>query len=111
MAQTKTLIDEPGVIYEAGKILPDEKHRVKFLEALGELEDNNCYITKTWPKTRLHRIVGVKQVVYRADIDKISGWRLHLQLLDGNLYLRDVIKGSLHDEASEVVNRKKIRYK
>jgi len=45
MAQTKTLIDEHGVIYEVCKIFPDEKQRVKFLEALGELEDNNCYVT------------------------------------------------------------------
>jgi hypothetical protein len=111
MAQIKTLIDQHGVIYEACKILPDDKHRVKFLEALGELEDNNCYVARSWPKTRLHRIESIKQTVYRAYIDKISGWRIHLQLIDGNLYLRDVIAGQLHDEASEVIKRKKIRYK
>ncbi len=110
MTQIKILVDEHGIINRASKILPDNSHKIGFLEALGELEDNSCYISQTFPKTRLHRVKGVKQQVYRADIDKVSGWRIHLQLIDGKLYLRDIIEGQKHDDVSEVI-RKKIRYK
>ena len=111
MTQIKTLVDEHGIINEACKKLPDNPHKISFMEALGELEDNNCYVSKTFPKTRLHRVKGVKQQVYRADIDKISGWRIHLQLIDGKLYLRDIIEGQRHDDASKVIKKKKIRYR
>ena len=36
MAEIKALLDEYGVIFDAQKVLPDEKHRLKFLEALAE---------------------------------------------------------------------------
>ena len=75
MTQKKTLVDEHGIINEACKILPDD-YKVSFLEALGELEDNNSHKFKKFPKTRLHRVKGIKQIVYRADIDKTSGWRI-----------------------------------
>ena len=39
MAQTLTLCDEYGIIYEAMKILPDDELKIAFLEALSELED------------------------------------------------------------------------
>ena len=80
MARIKCLKDEYGVIREATRILPDETLKVAFLDALAELEDNDCYVKKSFPKTRLHRITGIKEAVFRADIDKISGWRLHVQL-------------------------------
>jgi len=111
MAQTKTLIDEHGIINKACKILPDDSHKISLMNALGELEDSNCHKLKTFPKTRMHRVRGAEQAVYRADIDKISGWRLHLQLIDGKLYLRDIIEGQKHDDVLKVIKRKKIRYK
>jgi hypothetical protein len=73
MAQTLTLRDEYGIIYEAMKILPNDKLKIGFLEALAELEDGECHRTRTFPKTRLHKVTGVKQAIYRADIDKILG--------------------------------------
>jgi len=110
MAQPKTLVDEHGIINEACKILPNN-YKINFIEALGELEDNNNHKFKTFPKTRLHRVKGTKQIVYRADIDKISGWRIHLQHIDGMLYLRDIIGGQKHDDVVKVIKKKRIRYK
>ncbi len=109
--QTKTLVDGHGIINEACRILPDDSHKIKFMKALGELEDSECHKSRTFPKTRMHPVRGAKQKVYRADIDKISGWRLHLQLIEGKLYLRDIIEGQKHDDVLKVIKRKKIRYK
>ena len=81
MAELKPMLDEHGIIYEALKKLPDNKLKVAFLEALAELEDNECHRTRSFPKTRLHRVSGVKQTVYRADINNVSGWRIHLQYI------------------------------
>lgn len=78
LAETKALHDDYGIIHEAIKILPTDKLKLAFLEALAELEDNNAHKTRSFPKTRLHKVTGVKQAVYRADIDKISGWRIHV---------------------------------
>ena len=110
MAEVKILLDEYGIIYDAMKMLPDAKLRVEFLEALAELENNECHRTRSFPKTRLHRVSGVKQAVYRADINKISGWRIHVQYIDGNIVLKDVIEGSRHDDVLRVINTKKGRY-
>jgi len=110
MTRTKTLVDEHGIINEACRILPDDSHKIKFMEALGELEDNDSHRSRTFPKTRMHLVKGAKQKVYRADIDKISGWRLHLQLVEGKLYLRDIIEGQKHDNVLKVIKSKKIRY-
>ena len=93
MAEIKALMDEYGVIHEANKILPSPDLRLKFLKALAELEDNIAHKTQTFPKTRLHKIKGIKQAIYRADIDKISGWRLHIQYIDKQLHLKDIIEG------------------
>ena len=49
MTQIKPLFDEYGVIYEAIKILPDDL-KVDFLEALAELEDNECHRTRSFRK-------------------------------------------------------------
>ena len=81
MTELKRLLDEFGIIYDALKKLPDDKLKLAFLEALAELEDNDCHRTRSFPKTRLHRVRGVKQAIYRADITKISVWRIHLHKL------------------------------
>ncbi|MBD2294183.1 hypothetical protein H6G06_11940 [Anabaena sphaerica FACHB-251] len=109
MAQIKPLLDEYGVIHEAMKMLPDDL-KTDFLEALAELEDNECHRTRTFPKTRLHKVTGIKQAIYRADIDKISGWRIHLQYIDGKIHLKDIIGGQHHDNVMQVIKLKKDRY-
>jgi phage regulator Rha-like protein len=106
----KTLFDELGVILKANKILPNNEFKVKLVEALAELEDNECHRTRSFPKTRLHRVRGVKQAIYRADIDKTSGWRLHVQYIDGILHLKDVIEGRRHDDVLKVIKSTKNRY-
>ena len=110
MAELKRLLDEYGIIYDAIKKLPDDALKVAFVEALAELEDNECHRTRSFPKTRLHRVRGVKQAIYRADITKVSGWRIHLQYVDGKIVLKDVIEGSRHDETIKVIKTKKGRY-
>lgn len=110
MAELKKLLDEYGIIYDAMKTLPDTKLKVSFLEALAELENNECHRTRTFPKTRLHRVRGVKQSIYRADVDKISGWRIHLQYVDGKIVLKDVIEGRRHDDVLKVIKTKRGRY-
>ncbi|NES22738.1 MAG: hypothetical protein F6K41_28420 [Symploca sp. SIO3E6] len=110
MAQTLTLCDEYGIIYQAMNILPDDELKIGFLEALSELEDNECHRTRKFPKTRLHKVKGVKQAIYRADIDKVSGWRIHVQYINRQIHLKDIIKGQRHDDVIEVIKSKKVRY-
>lgn len=92
------------------KILPDDGLKISFLEALAELEDQECHRTRQFPKTRLHKVKGVKQAVYRADIDKVSGWRIHVQYVNGQIHLKDIIEGQRHDNVIEVIKSKKSRY-
>ena len=47
---------------------------------------------------------------FDADITKISGWRIHLQYVDGKIVLKDVIEGSRHDDVLKVIRTKKGRY-
>lgn len=110
LAEIKALLDEYGIIHEATKILPDDELKLAFLEALAELEDNEAHRTRSFPKTRLHRVTGVKQAIYRADIDKISGWRLHVQYIDSQIQLKDIIEGQKHDDVLRVIKAKKHRY-
>lgn len=110
MARLKPLLDEFGIIHEALGKMPDNRLKMEFLEALAELEDNNCHRTRSFPKTRLHRVRGVKQHIYRADIDKLSGWRIHVQYVDGHIVLKDVVEGQRHDDVIKVINSKKGRY-
>jgi len=112
MAEIKALLDEYGVILEANKILPDDSHKLDFLSALSELEDNSCHIKRTYPKTRLHRVTGYEKAVYRADINKTSGWRLHLQFdkKTKQLKLKDIIEGQRHDDVIKIIKSKKGRY-
>ncbi len=109
MSQIKPLLDEYGVIHEAMKILPEDL-KIDFLEAIAELEDNECHRTRNFPKTRLHKVTGIKQAIYRADIDKISGWRIHLQYIEGKIHLKDIIEGQQHDDIIKVIKSKKNRY-
>lgn len=110
MAEIKPIYDEYGIIFEAQKRLTDNALRIAFFEALAELEDNECHRTRTFPKTRLHRVAGTREAIYRADITKISGWRIHLQYIDGRLHLKDLIDGDLHDETLKVIKSRKHRY-
>ncbi len=110
LAEIKALHDEFGIIHEAMQILPSDKLKLAFLEALAELEDVNAHKTRNFPKTRLHKITGVKQAIYRADIDKVSGWRLHVQYINGHIHLKDIIEGQKHDDVIKVVAAKKGRY-
>lgn len=110
MAAIKVLLDEYGVIHEACNILPSDKLKIKFLEALAELEDNNAHKARQFPKTRLHKVVGIKQSIYRADIDKISGWRVHVQYIAGQLHLKDIVEGQAHDDVIKIIQSKKERY-
>ncbi len=110
MPRITPLFDGWGVIHEAAKRLPTTELRLGFLEALAELEDHECHRTRKFPKTRLHRVVGYKEPVYRADVDKISGWRIHLQYEEGHVHLKDVIEGQKHDDVLGQIEAKKIRY-
>lgn len=112
MAEIKSILDEFGVIFDAQKTLPDNRLRLKFLEALAELENNECHKRREFPVTRLHKVTGIKQAVYRADVDKTSGWRVHVQYSsDGVLHLKDLIPGSKHDNVVDVIKSKKGRYR
>ena len=53
---------------------------------------------------------GAKQAIYRADIDKISGWRVHVQYIDKQIHLKDIIEGQKHDDVLKVIKSKKSRY-
>jgi hypothetical protein len=110
VARISPLFDAWGVIHDAAKRLPGEDLKVGFLEALAELEDHECHRTRKFPRTRLHRVVGYKEPVYRADIDKISGWRLHLQYEDGQIHLKDIVEGRRHDDVLREIEAKKVRY-
>ncbi|MDJ0620159.1 MAG: hypothetical protein QNJ63_26045 [Calothrix sp. MO_192.B10] len=55
-------------------------------------------------------MLGIKQAIYRADIDKISGWRIHIQYVKGEIHLKDIIEGQSHDEVIKVIKSKKSRY-
>ena len=109
--RVKPLRDDFGVIREAMRQLPTDALKLAFLEALAELQDNECHRTRSFPRTRLHRVTGIKEAVYRADIDKISGWRIHIQYgKDFALHLKDIVPPSRHDNAIEAIRAKKIRY-
>jgi hypothetical protein len=110
VAQTSALFDGWGVIYDAAKRLPSADLKLAFIEVLAELEDHECHRTRKFPKTRLHRVVGYKESVYRADIGKVSGWRIHLQYEDGQVHLKDIIDGQKHDDVPGQIEAKKVRY-
>ena len=111
MAEIKGLVDNLGVIHECNKVIP-EKFKLKLVEVLAELEDNECHKTNNFPKSELHKIEGVKKI-YRAYIDKISGWRLHIQYGDDKrIYLCEVLNPKEHDRGTskKAIKSKKDRY-
>ncbi len=115
MAEIMTLIDEYGIIKEAEKILPDN-FKVDFISALAELENKLLYKNpkpENFIKTRLHKVKGIEQAIYRADIDKISGWRIHLQLSQetkNTIILKQIIEGQKHDNCLKVIKSQIGRY-
>ncbi|MBU1751225.1 MAG: hypothetical protein KKA73_26370 [Chloroflexi bacterium] len=111
MTQFQTLIDEWGIIHSANADLPSDKLKIAFVEALAELEDRECHRTHTFPKTRTHKVTGIKQAIYRSYVDKTSGWRIHFQYNDGTICLSDIIEGSQHDDTVKVIKAKKHRYR
>lgn len=112
MAEIKKLFDEYAVINNAQRSLPDDKHRLLFLEALAELENNECHKNRQFPVTRLHKMSGVKQTVYRGDVGKMPGWRIYVQYSkdDGALHLKDLAPPSKHDDPDKVVDSKSGKY-
>ncbi len=108
--RAKPLVDRFGVIREAHKILPADLHS-SFLAALAELEDNEAHRTFKFPFTQLHKVAGVQQAIYRANIDKISGWRLHIQYArNDELHLKDILAPAKHDQVGDSIQAKKDRY-
>ena len=110
--RTMIIIDEFAIIRKAEKCLPKEL-KEKFISAIAELEDNNNYINNQFPVTRLHKISGIDKDIYRADIDKISGWRFHLQMSNEHknaLLLKNIIEGQKHDSCMKIVKTYKNRY-
>lgn len=111
MAEIKGLVDDNGVIFECNKKLPEE-YKIKFIEVLAELEDNECHRMRDFPKSQLHKVTGVDRV-YRAYIDKISGWRLHIMYgEDKRIHLCEVLEPSEHDRGTKkkVIKQKMEKY-
>ena len=112
MAQILEVRDPYGVVYDAVKILPDPKHKVGLIETLAELEEASRYVSKDFPKARMHKVAGIKQDVFRADINKYTGWRMHVQHSPdgGHLILNDVLEGKDHDAVVRLIRTRPHRY-
>lgn len=111
MAEIKGMVDDNGTIYICNKKLPQE-FKPKLIEVLAELQDNECHAKHHFPKSQLHKIDGAKKV-YRAYIDKTSGWRIHVQYGDDKrLHLCEMLEPSEHDRGtkSKVIKQKKNKY-
>lgn len=111
MAEIKGLVDDHGTIYECNKKVPEE-YRIKLLEVLAELEDNECHKLHSFPKSQLHKVTGADKV-YRAYIDKIPGWRLHVQYgEDKRIHLCEVLEPADHDRGTKkkLMKQKKEKY-
>ena len=109
----KSLKDQTGSFAKAYKIIPDNLYS-DFFKAIAELEDNECHRSRSFPHTRVHKISGTPKGmdVYRAYINKISGYRIHFKYGEGGfIELCDILAKEEHDEASEVVKKRKGRYK
>lgn len=112
MAKTREIRDPHGVVHEANRILKDKKLKLGLLDALAELEDEGCFERKSFPKTRLHKVRGVKESVFRADVDQKTGWRLHIQHATDGPYilLNDILEAREHDHAATMIRTRKHRY-
>lgn len=107
----KPLKDDNGAIKQAYRDLPQELHNA-FFKSLAELEDNECHRTQTFPHTQLHKVTGAKKNVYRAYIDKTSGWRIHLQYGHNNyIEINEILTGQEHDNAAKIIKTRKGKYK
>jgi len=91
ISQVPRLVDDRGVIRQACKMLP-EALKLKFLEALAELQDPESYQKKYFPVSRLKRVKGTRLNIYTLDIEPTSKWLFYLQYYEGNLYLRELVK-------------------
>lgn len=105
------IIDELGVIKKVSKKLPRNLSS-NFLEAISELENKKNFIEMKFPKTNLHKVSGTKENIYRADINKDSAYRIHLQYGESKntLYLKDFLTNKEHDKVNKVINARKNRY-
>lgn len=111
MAEIIGMVDDHGTIFMGNKLLPEE-YKTKFVEVLAELEDKECHAKRQFPKSHLHKVEGVKNV-YRAYIDKISGWRIHVQYgPDKRIHLCEILAPSEHDRGTKkkVIKQKKDKY-
>ncbi|QFJ56270.1 hypothetical protein FXF36_14500 [Pseudobutyrivibrio xylanivorans] len=70
------LKDMNGVIFESNDKLNDD-NKLNLVAVLAELEDENSHKHREFPISQLHKVTGVEGV-YRAYINKIEGWRIHL---------------------------------
>ena len=57
MAEIKGLVDNLGVIHECNKVIP-EKFKLKLVEVLAELEDNECHKTNNFPSLNCTKLKG-----------------------------------------------------
>ena len=110
MADIKGLVDDNGTIFQCNKILPSQ-YWTQLLDVLTELEDNECHKNRSFPKSKLHKVVGAKNV-YRVYIDKISGWRLHVIYGDDKrIHLCEVLPPKEHDRPIKNIKKKKEKYR
>lgn len=108
------IYDETGVIKEAMDILPED-HKILFLNLLAELENKNYHIKKEFPTARVHKVKGIDKTIFRADINKSSGWRLHFQYsaykeLKDTIVLKQILEGQKHDILNHIIKKNKNRY-
>lgn len=109
MNQIKQILDEYGIIYQARSVMPDTLWKHLIL-ALAELEDNECHRTHKFPITNLRRLKGCKEPIYRANVDKKSLWRIHLQYKDPKLCLKQLVEPKDHDDPLRIVKSQHDRF-
>ncbi|MFH1114996.1 MAG: hypothetical protein V1792_13880 [Pseudomonadota bacterium] len=49
-----------------------------------ELQDAGCHRSRSFPKTGLHRVRGIRQAIYRGDIKQGSAWLGILLLVESD---------------------------
>ena len=93
MAEIKGMVDDHGTIYTCNKKLPEE-FKLKLVEVLAELQDNECHVKHQFPKSQLHKIEGVKY----GD--------------DKRLHLCEMLEPAEHDRGTKnkVIKQKKKKY-
>lgn len=107
----KPLKDNNGAIKQAYEDLPKKLHD-DFFKSLAELEDNECHRTQNFPHTQLHKVKGAKKSVYRAYINKVTGWRIHLQYgYDNYIEINEILTGQEHDDVTKIIKSRKGKYK